>query len=339
METTDRIFPFVDDRPIWDVWLSSVWLGSVLAADAVGLFDALGQEPATREELARRLDLNPEALVGVLALLVSLGLLTHHLGRFGLAGPGRLYLRHDGPFYWGEALGVMATPVVGLLGEALRAQAGTGHYREARGWTDGHLDQEAARSVARLMEAQSGPAALGLAATGAFAAVRRLLDVGGGSGCFSLALARRHPTLCCTVLELPAMCAVVAEKVAEAGLEARIATQEADIFAGPWPLGHDAILLSNVLHDWDLATNARLARAAFAALPPGGRLFVHEMLLDDDGAGPLAAASFAVMLLLATGGRQYAARELAELFAAAGFTDVDVSPAWGYYSLITARKP
>lgn len=340
METMHPALPAVDDRAVWQVWLSSVWLASVLAADELGLFDCLGREAATREELARRMELaSAEGLIGVLPVLTGLGLLTWHLDRFGLSEAGRLYLRHDGPFYWGEALGVARTPLVDLLRDAVRDPAGRRHYQMAQGWTDGRIDAEAARAVARLMQAQSGPAALGLAASDAFAGVRRLLDVGGGSGCFSLALARRHPELACTVMELPAMCATVADAVAAAGLGERIATSAGNMLTASWPRGHDAILLSNILHDWDPATNGRLLAEAFAALPSGGRISIHEILLDDDEAGPLPAACFSVMMLLATGGRQYSARDLGSLLTAAGFADVGVTPAYGYFSLVTARKP
>jgi len=332
--------PVPDDRPVWDVWLSSVWLPAVLAADELGIFDSLGREPATAEELAERLDLNEHALIGVLALLAGLGLLARRLGRFGPTAAGRLYLRHGEPFYWGEALGVMRSlPTVALLREALRDKSVRRHYQMSRQWTDGQIAAEAAAGVARLMQSQSLPAALGLAALGELRDIRSLLDVGGGSGCFAIALARRYSGLRCTVLELPAMCGVVAGYVDGAGLAGRVDTVAADMFQDPWPRGYDAILLSNVFHDWDAATNGQLAIEAFEALPPGGRILVHEMLLDDGRAGPLPAAAFSVMMLLATGGRQYSARELAGLLTDAGFVDVGVTAAYGYYSLVSARKP
>jgi hypothetical protein len=332
--------PTVDDRPVWDVWLSCVWLPTVLAADELGIFDSLGREPATVEELARRLDLNENSLISALALLACLGLLAQQLGRFGLTAVGRSYLRHDGPFYWGEALGVMRSlPTVALLCEAMRDRSVRRHYLMTQEWTDGRIGKEAAADVARLMHSQSFPAALGLAALADLPDFHRLLDVGGGSGCFAIALAQRHPFLRCTVMELPAMCEEVDGYVAEAGLGDRVDTIAVDMFQECWPRGYDVIFLSNILHDWDAQTNSQLLIEAFEALPSGGRILVHEMLLDDDGAGPLAAASFSIMMLLATGGRQYGARELASMLEAAGFVDVGVTAAYGYFSLITARKP
>lgn len=340
MDAAPFALPPMDDRPLWDVWLSCIWLPTVLAADQLSLFDALDREPATAAELAGRLGLGEPALASVLPLLAGLGLLTHRLGRFSLSQAGRLYLRRDGPLYWGHALGVMNDwPVVAVLREAVRNTDDRRHYRAARDWTEGAIDREVADGVVRLMRSQSRPAALGLAAGGQMAGVTRLLDVGGGSGCFSLALARRDPGLRCTVMELPAMCAAVEAAATEAGLGDRVSTAAVDMFREAWPRGHDAILLSNILHDWDPATNAQLAVEAFEALPRGGRVFVHEMLFDDDGAGPLATASFSVLMLLATGGRQYAAREIVGMLDAAGFRDPAVTDAYGYYSLVSARKP
>ena len=57
------------------------------------------------------------------------------------------------------------------------------------------------------------PAAMGMARLGVFAEVRRLLDIGGGSGCFSIALAGRHPALHCTVLDLPPVCTLANQQI------------------------------------------------------------------------------------------------------------------------------
>ena len=336
----ENVLPGVDDRIVWDLWGSAIHLPAVLAADALGIFEALETQPAGEAELAARLGLDGHGLAGLLPLLACLGFLTKRLGRFGLSEAGCRYLRRGQPFYWGDALGVMRElPMVRALCQALGDKAGPGQYQAAKGWGEGRLDEEAATAVARVMQSQSLGASLGLAATGRFQGVSRLLDVGGGSGCFAVALARRDPALRCTVMDLPAMCRVAAGYLEAAGLASRIDTLPLDMFRESWPEGYDAMLLSNILHDWDEATNRELAARAFQALPRGGRVFVHEILVDDDGVGPLAAAALSVLLYLAVRGRQYAAKEIASLLAAAGFVAVGVNAAHGYYSLVVARKP
>lgn len=85
--------------------------------------------------------------------------------------------------------------------------------------------------------------------------------------------------------------------------------------------------------------NRALARRAYDALPPGGRVFVHEMLLADDGSGPVTTASFSLFMLFGTQGRQYTEGEVREILASAGFRDIDARQTHGYYSVVSGRKP
>ena len=129
------------------------------------------------------------------------------------------------------------------------------------------------------------------------------------------------------------------EAIALSGLLDRVACFPGDMFKSSWPERRDAVLFSNVFHDWDLDTCAALARSAYAALKPGGSILLHEMLLDEDRSGPLAVACCSVTLLLFERGRQYTAGELSELLSGAGFTDFRSTPTCAYYSLVQARRP
>lgn len=51
----------------------------------------------------------------------------------------------------------------------------------------------------------------------------------------------------------------------------------------------DVVVLSRILHDWDLPHCQRLLALAHRLLRPGGSILVAEMLLDPDGLGPLPA--------------------------------------------------
>jgi O-methyltransferase domain len=111
------------------------------------------------------------------------------------------------------------------------------------------------------------------------------------------------------------------------------------MFADPWPQGYDAVFFSNILHDWDEARRMSLARKSFRILPPGGRLYLHEMLLAETRDGPLPAALFSLAMLIANYGKQLSLTELEGLLEGAGFVDVGATPTYGYYSLVSARKP
>jgi hypothetical protein len=337
--------PTTDDRPIWDLWLASFWLPAVTAAMESDVFESLAQTPATQPALASRLGLSERGTEIVLPLLVALNLLVCREGRYQLTDVARLYLLRDSPYYWGGLLSRMgtATPQYKPVKEALKhgeptSTTGRRNDRPADSWASGKVEIDQARMIAAFMHSHSVPAALGMARNVDFRGIKRLLDVGGGSGCFCIALVERHADLNCTIMELPAMCEVAKEYVAAVGLSERIDTCAVDMFRQEWPRGYDAMFFSNILHDWNFKTCAQLLAHAHAALPQGGRILIHEALLDDSGVGPLPVTTFSLVMLLGTQGRQFTFAELKELLSEAGFDRIDVTPSYGYYSVVAGTR-
>ncbi len=336
--------PACDDRPLWDIWLSVFHLPLLIAADALGLFALLGPAPATVGEVAGALSVSLRSAEAMLGTLTALGCLVQYQERFHLTELAATYLLPDSLYYYGGMLQVYrSAPITGELVERVLRQGKP--FRDAQpddtaqNWASGELSAEQATLSTAEMHSLGFPAAMGMALLGVFGGAMRLLDVGGGSGCFSIALADRHPALDCTVLDLPPVCTLAGQHILRAGLQERIDTYAANMFDDLWPLGYDAVLLSNILHDWDRASCLQLARKSFAVLPPGGHLYVHEVLLEDGKDGPLAATTFSLLMLFAMRGQQFSAAGLASLLSEAGFGEIRVVPAYGYYSLLCARKP
>lgn len=338
--------PTCDDQPLWDLWLSSYHLPAVAVADELGIFDALQEQADGGAGLAGRLGYDERALSVLLSLLAALGFLALHSGRYHVTDVSRNFLLHDSPFHWGGLLGrvsgnlsVHATLRRLVRGDRSEETAVSGdNKRPVEAWESGQLEAKQARHIAAFMHSHSMPAAAGVARNGDFSGVRRLLDVGGGSGCFSISLARQYPDMHCTVMELPAMCEVAREYIAAAGMADRVDTVAVDMFRQDWPGDFDALFFSNIFHDWDFDTCLGLARKAHAALKPGGRICLHEMLLNDDGAGPLAAATFSLVMLLGTQGQQFTFDQLRGILEEAGFTDIKTVPSYAYYSLVSGRR-
>ena len=116
-----------------------------------------------------------------------------------------------------------------------------------------------------------------------------------------------------------------------------------DFLADPaLPGGHDVILLSMILHDWDEPTNRALLARCHAALPPGGSIVVCELLLNDERTGPPEAALMGMNMLVETeGGRNYSAAEYGAWLGDAGFVDVRTVrfDAPGANGAVVARRP
>lgn len=339
--------PSCDDRPIWDLWLSTLWLPSVTAAEELGLFGTISGKPGTVQELVKQTGFTLRGMETLLALLAALGFLVVRGGRYELTETTRNFLLRDSPYYWGGVLerARASSPLHAAIrdavshGTSLRATHPDEPNRPAQSWAIGQIDRGQALAVARFMHSHSLPAALGAARHGDFDGVTHLLDVGGGSGCFAIALAQRFPALRCTIMELPAMCQLAAGYINVGEVGDRVDTRAVDMFREQWPTGYDAVFFSNIFHDWSFATCAQLAKKAYDILPPGGCVYLHEMLLNDTGDGPRTAAAFSVLMLLGTEGRQFIFGELRTLLEEAGFRDVRATATYGYYSVVTGHKP
>jgi hypothetical protein len=343
--------PTSDDRQMWDLWLTGAYQGTIVAADDAGIFAALAEHPATIAELAQRLDFDTRATGIVLRLLAALRLLVLRQGSYQLTDAARTYLVKSSPFYWGHMMRVAVsewhrdTALAKLKQKGSAEAAGpegtpqpSGSGRPADGWAAGEIQIGQAEQIAAAMQSHSLPAAIAAASNYDYTGIARILDVGGGSGCFMTAMAQAHPKLKATVMELGTMCEVAAKYVAAAGVETQVDTKAVDMFREPWPKGYDAVFFSNIWHDWNFRTCAWLAARAYEALPRGGRIMLHEALLDDDGSGPPTTAAFSMLMLLATQGQQFTFAELKTLLENAGFEGIETRQTASYYSITTGYK-
>jgi len=268
-----------------------------------------------------------------------------HLGRYQVTEPTRTYLLRASPFYWGgvfvqqRASNPMHASIRGaVLKKDRRIFSQSAAEPAVEMWESGEMTLDSARGIAAFMHSHSLAAATGMALRVDLSGVKSLLDVGGGSGCFCITLAKQNPGLRCAVMDLKPMCQVALEYINAAGVADRVGVQPVNMFREEWPRGHDAMLFSNIFHDWGTETNANLAAKAFAALPHGGRIFLHEMLLDDTGNGPLTTAAFSTLMLANTRGRQFTFSQLKSMLESVGFTNVDVVPTYSYYSVVSGTK-
>jgi len=126
----------------------------------------------------------------------------------------------------------------------------------------------------------------------------RLLDVGGGSGAYTLAFCAANPQLAATILDFPQTTQIAKRYAREAGLADRIAHLAGNAVTTDWPPGHDVVLMSYVWSAVGREDTAQLARRAYDALPPGGEVLVHDFMVDDAYDGPPFAAWYLLASML-----------------------------------------
>ncbi|HEY6973960.1 MAG TPA: methyltransferase, partial [Nitrospiraceae bacterium] len=80
------------------------------------------------------------------------------------------------------------------------------------------------------------------------------------------------------------------------------------------------VLMSDILHYQNFATNAALVQKVHSHLAPGGRLVIKDRFLDETGTGPAWTTAFAVHILVNTqAGSCYKTADAIHWMTQAGF--------------------
>jgi ubiquinone/menaquinone biosynthesis C-methylase UbiE len=165
------------------------------------------------------------------------------------------------------------------------------------------------------------------------------LDLAGGTGIYAFAMLQKHPNLRAIIFDRAQVLNVAREMASGYGVAERTEFMVGDMFADPLPPDCDVILLSNVLHDWDVPECRALIRKCADALPRGGRLLIHDVFLNDALDGPLPLALYSAALFTLTEGRAYSAAEYRAWCSDAGLAAGVVVPTLIHCGLLAGVKP
>jgi predicted O-methyltransferase YrrM len=346
--------PATDPTPLFEHFRGAY--GTELLTAAVAhfrLFARLAEGPRTAADLAAELQLGARPAVVLFTALRAMGLIEEGgSGRLALSPLAAEHLVPGQPFYVGDYIELAAdAPGTLAMVERLRlnrplgadasrdADGGAGTafiYRE--GTPSAMESEQSARRLTLALAGRAKNVAPALARAVDLSACQTLLDVGGGTGIYSIALLERHPGLRAIVFDRPDVLKVAAELVAEYGVADRVELAPGDMFVDPLPVGVDAVLLSNVLHDWDVPECRALVARCAAALADGGRLWIHDVFLNDALDGPLPIALYSAALFTLTEGRAYSAAEYREWLVAAGLAPGGVVATGVHCGVLEGRK-
>ena len=304
----------------------------LFAANELGLFEALAGSPTDIDGLAARTGLTRRAARISADAMVALGLLERDSDTYRNGDTAATFLAGQTPAdlrpflrFWDR----ISYPAWEGLAQSL-ATAPTSEIFDL----NDELQEVAAAGIEAILR---GPAAA-LPQRYDFSTHRRLLDIGGGTGSWSIAVAHEHPQLHATVLELPAVAEVARNRVVEAGLSARVDVLTGDAMSGELPTGHDAFLLANIVHYWSPEQNRSLLRRVRRAAGTGSRLLLADFWTNATHTEPLAAAlmagEFAVHL---RDGDVYSVDEVRDWLEGTGWRFLDHTPLAGPQSLVVAE--
>jgi len=294
---------------------------AVLTALELDVFTAVGAG-ACAETVAQKIHCDPRATEMLLNVLVSLKLVDKKDGMFfrtpvsarffseGARDNARPALMHTANLWhrWST------------LTECV--QAGTAVERGVERGKNGRDKNSVTAFIAAMDRNAMERAATVVNAVGV-AEIRRMLDLGGGSGAYSIALARALPELHSEILDQSDVVALAQKFIRDAGLADRITTRIGDMRQDPLGENYDLILLSAICHMFSPDENRKLLRRVYHALAPKGRVVVQDFILEPSKTAPRFAALFSLNMLVGTqSGSSYSEPEFASWLQAAGFSDV-----------------
>ncbi|WP_216216099.1 methyltransferase [Amycolatopsis aidingensis] len=304
----------------------------LMAATELGVFEALAGAPADIEVLAARIGLSRRAARICADAMVALGLLERDGEAYRNSAPAAAYLTGATdtdlrPFI--RFSDRISYPAWGELAEALR------HGPKAQILD---FDPERQRIFSEGVEALNAAPAAALAANTDLGGRRRLLDIGGGTGSWSLAVVREHPQITATVFELPQVAGIARQRIAEQGMSGRIEVVPGDVLTGDLPTGHDCCLLANVVHCFSPEDNRRLLARVRGAVSQGARLLIPDHWTDPTHTEPVTAAlmagEYAVNI---EDGDVYSVAEAREWLAGTGWRFIAQEQLAGAKSMVVAE--
>jgi SAM-dependent methyltransferase len=152
---------------------------------------------------------------------------------------------------------------------------------------------------------------------------KKLLDIGGGSGAYTIAFLNKNPHLNAVIFDLEGVIPIAKEKIHENNFQDKVDFVVGDFYVDDLPYGCDIALLSAIIHQNSPQQNAELYCKIYKALDPGGTLIIRDHIMDESRTNPPAGALFALNMLVNTqGGDTYTFGEVKDTLKTSGFIDV-----------------
>lgn len=339
--------PQTDPTPIFEHFRGNQ--ASELLTAAVAHFDIFGRldrQPLSLNDLRNELGLQSRPAVVLVTALRAMGLLVESNGLLSLSELAQEHLVPGTAFDCGDYVGLAAErPGVRSMVDLLKSNRPLGSDDEGGAafiYRDGIASamegEESARHFTLALAGRAKNVAPVLADAVPMSDAKLLIDVGGGTGIYAYALLQKKPNLRAMVLDRPEVLKIAAEMALEYGVSDRVELVPADMFADALPQQADVILLSNILHDWDVPECQALIGKCADALAPGKRLLIHDVFLNDELDGPLPIALYSASLFSLTEGRAYSAAEYRQWLESAGLEPKKIVPTLVHCGVLSAVK-
>jgi len=305
----------------------------LFAAGELGLFEALGQGPADRDTLATKLGLPVRSVALLADAMASVGLIVRDGERYANSPTADTFLAGKTPSDLRPLLRMFERLEYNAWGHLVPTlQAGLPPALAVP------LDEQSLGVFHDGIDVFTQGAARGLLRAYDFGGRRMVLDVGGGNGSFLQILLGAHPHLRGTLVELPHVVDVARQKLAGSPLLDRVSLVDADALADDLPLGHDVIIVANVIHLLAPTHTELLLRRLRAIAGEETELLLIDLWTDPPRAEPALAILMAGEFMIRSNfGDVYPAEQGRAWLEASGWQMVEQRRLGEPLSMLVAR--
>lgn len=314
------------------------WAASVLGSAArYGVFDALEGSGGTAETVAQKAGISQRGAQAVLDGLTGVGLLTHRDGRYYNTPESSTFLIKGKPSYLGGMAEVMTDGLTDWARLPDAVKTGQPTAQETTDQPESPFFEKLVPAIAALSfpVAQMIAERLGIANAGAVS----WLDVGGGSGVWSVVWLKANPKATAFQLDWAGVNRVAKGFVGQFGVIDRFNTIDGDFHQVDFGAGkYDYAIYGHIAHQETPEDNVQIFRKFRRAVKPGGTLVINDFVLDDDRNGHPFAMLFASQMLLGTkGGFTWRQSDYRKWLTDAGFSSVEIVPTQTPATVVLAK--
>jgi ubiquinone/menaquinone biosynthesis C-methylase UbiE len=289
----------------------------LLSACELDIFSTLGDEPKTSKEVAYDLGLNDRSVDRLMNALCCMQLLEKTGNKFTNTKGTRRFLVKGSPEYLGSMMHLTHMwDTWGTLTDVIR------QGESVRKAAIDEKDDKWVSSFVNSMHRRSLLQAPDIVRMIDLNGVNKVLDLGCGSGLYSMEFVKAKPSIKVHALDYPKVIKYVTENLNESGMNSSITTMSGDVYSDDIGSEYDLVFVSFLLHNYSLWDNIRLLQKVYDSLNRGGTLVIQEHIIDDDRTKPEEAVVLSLHMLINTlGGDSFTETDLWIMLKEAWFKD------------------
>lgn len=297
---------------------------AVATALKLGVFDALNEQPSAAADLASKLRVDQRAVTVLLDFLTATRYLKRTNEGYSCTAMSTKWLSQKSPTNFAPFFDFFQNFLYPFWDTHIEESIRTGKPsttlyesldQTPNGWKTA---QEWFLALAKTMSDEIVSKAK-LSRT-----AKRLLDVGGGHGLYTVKFCRNYPALSATIFDRPEPSAVARETIANEKMEGRVSVLAGDFWRDNLGDGYDSVLLFNIIHAYKPEENIELLKKISGVLNPRGQVVILEQISEPTSSNAVGALVqfLGLTFLAALGGRTYEYEEVARWLSASGFSGV-----------------